>query len=149
MILDRLERAELYNTLNPHLVRAFAFLRQEGLKDLPDGRVDIDADNLYAVVLRAQGQPAEKAKLEVHRKYIDVQYLLSGSDQMGWKDIKLCANSRGPYDPQADAQIFDDTPSASLNVGPGDFAVFFPHDAHAPGIGTGPFHKVVVKVAVE
>ena len=47
-----------------------------------------------------------------------------------------------------DAVLFNDTPSAWITLCPGDFAVFWLEDAHAPGGGEGEFHKVVVKVAV-
>jgi YhcH/YjgK/YiaL family protein len=103
MILDRIEQADLYVSLNPHLARAFAFLRQEGLDTLPDGRHDIDGDNVYALVVKGTGQSRSKAKLEMHRKYIDVQYVVSGSDDMGWKNYRLCKNLQGPYDQETDA----------------------------------------------
>lgn len=148
MILDRIEQADLYVSVNPHLAKAFAFLRQEGLDKLPDGRHDIDGDNVYAIIIKGTGQPRSKAKLEMHRKYIDLQYVVSGGDDMGWKNHKFCKNSAGDYNPETDAELFGDTPSAWLTLTPGDFAVFFPEDAHAPGAGQREFHKVVVKVAV-
>ena len=148
MILDRIEQADLYVSVNPHLAKAFAFLRQEGLDKLPDGRHDIDGDNVYAIIIRGTGQTRSKAKLEMHRKYIDLQYVVSGGDDMGWKTYKLCKNSAGDYNPETDAELFSDTPSVWLTLVPGDFAVFFPEDAHAPGAGQREFHKVVVKVAV-
>ena len=148
MILARLDHADVYAGLNPHFAKAFAFLRQKGLAEFADGRHDIDGDNIYAVVIRGTGKPHSQAKLEVHRKYIDVQYVLFGHDDMGWKDRRLCEDSEGPYDPQTDAELFSDIPSTWITVGPGDFAIFFTEDAHAPGAGENEFHKVVVKVAV-
>ena len=148
MILDRIEQADLYASLNPHFAKAFAFLRQKGLDKLSDGRHDIDGDNVYALVVKGTCKPPSEAKLEAHRRYIDIQYLISGCDSMGWKSCKLSKNSEGPYNHKTDAELFSDTPSVWLTLGPGDFAIFFPEDAHAPGVGDGEFHKVVVKVAV-
>ena len=148
MILDRIEQADLYTSLNPHFAKAFAFLRQKGLNKLADGRHDIDADNVYALVVRGTYKPRSQAKLEIHRKYIDIQYVVAGREDMGWKSCKLCKNSEGPYNPKIDAELFNDSPSAWIIVCPADFVVFFPEDAHAPGIGEGEFHKVVLKVAV-
>ena len=67
---------------------------------------------------------------------------------MGWKSRNLCVNSQREYDPETDVELFNDTPSAWVDVEAGCFAVFFPEDAHAPGCGKGEFHKVVVKVSV-
>ena len=148
MILDRIEQGNVYADLNPHFTKAFAFLQQDGLDKLTDGRHDIDGDDVYAIVIKGTGGTRGEAKLEMHRKYIDVQYVVSGCDNMGWKTCKLCENSEGGYDAEIDAELFSDAPSTWITVYPGDFAVFFPEDAHAPGVGEGEFHKVVVKVAV-
>ncbi len=148
MILDRLEQADLYTPLHRHFSDAFAFLRQDGLAELSAGKHEIAGDDVYAVVIKGSGGVAEEAKLEAHRKYIDIQFLVSGTDQMGWKSRNLCVNSHSDYDPEIDAELFTDTSSAWVNVEPGCFAVFFPEDAHAPGCGKGEFHKVVVKVSV-
>ena len=148
MILDRIEQADFYASLNPHFAKAFAFLRQKGLNKLSDGRHDIDGDDVYAIVIRGTCKPRSEAKLEIHRKYIDIQYVVSGCEDMGWKNHKLCKNSEGAYDSKKDAELFNDDSSAWITVCPGDFVIFFPEDAHAPGVGEGEFHKVVVKVAV-
>ncbi len=148
MILSQIKEADRYLSIHPHFAKAFAFLAQYGLAELAKGRHEIDGDNVYAMVIKGTGQTRSKAKLEVHRKYIDVQYVISGSDDMGWMDLKACKDSLGPYDPQDDAELFADTPSTWVSVSPGDFAIFFPEDAHAPAGGENEFHKVVVKVAV-
>ena len=148
MILDRLEQGDLYTSLHRYFSEAFAFLRQKGLAELPAGKHEIAGDDVYAMVIKDSGAPADEAKLEVHRKYIDIQFLVTGTDRMGWKSKDLCVNSHSDYDPETDAELFSDTSSSWVDVEPGCFAVFFPEDAHAPGRGNGDFHKVVVKVAV-
>lgn len=148
MILDRIEQADSYADLNPHFTKAFAFLRRNGLDQLPDGRHDIDGEDIYAIVLKGTGQDRSQAKLEVHRKYIDIQYLVSGRDEIGWKNHSLCENPNGDFDSANDFGLLEDAPTAWVSLCPGDFAILFPEDAHAPGLGDGAFHKVVVKVAV-
>ena len=148
MILDRVEQADLYADLSPHFAKAFAFLRQDDLAGLAEGRHDIDGEDIYAIVLKGAGQDRSQAKLEVHRKYIDIQYLVAGRDDIGWANYSLCKNPTGDYDSANDCQLFQDSPTAWVSLCPGDFAVLFPEDAHAPGTGDGEFHKIVVKVAV-
>jgi len=149
VVLDQITQADLYMNLSPHFAKAFAFLRQKGLDKLKEGRHDIDGDNVYALVIKGAGLDRSRAKLEVHRNYIDIQYLISGCNDMGWKNYSTCRNSAGPYDPEKDFELLDDSSTAWITVCPGDFVIFFPEDAHAPAAGDGEFHKVVVKVAVQ
>lgn len=148
MILDRLDNAKRWLALNPHFAKAFEFLRRHNLRELPLERHVIDGDRVYATAMKGPGKPREAAHLEAHRKYIDIQVVISGTDEMGWKNKATCKTPHGAYDPDKDAEFFADTPDAWVAVGPGAFTVFFPEDAHAPMLGHGELHKVVVKVAV-
>jgi len=145
MILDHLDNCKRYAGLGPLFERAFEFLRRGDIASLPAGRQEIDGERLYAVVIRADGVGRQKAALETHRRYTDVQFVVSGTDEMGWRPAALCAGGKG-FDAAKDLELLTDKPLSWATMGPGSFAVFFPADAHAPGGGTGPLHKVVVKV---
>ena len=145
MILDHLDNWKQYASLHRGFARAFEFLARKDLASLAAGRDEVDGDRLYVVVVRADGVGREKAVLEAHRKYIDVQFCVSGTDEMGWRPTAQCAGSKG-FDAAKDLELFSDRPLAWATVAPGSFAVFFPADAHAPGGGTGALHKIVVKV---
>lgn len=149
MILDHLSQAHRYLAINSHFPRAFEFLRRSDLADLEPGRHEIDGDDLYAVVVKAAGQPKDQAKLEAHRKYIDIQFIVAGLDEMGWRNTASCKNIDEPFDTACDAAIFTDPVSSWVTVQSEHFAVFFPEDAHAPGTGPGEFHKVVLKVRTQ
>lgn len=148
MILDRLENARRYVPLHPGFERAFEFLRQGDLEGLSAGRHDVDGDRVYAVVIQDEGLGRRKAKLEAHRKYIDIQFSPAGSDVIGWKSTGTCSETDRAYDEEEDAELFADEPEAWVTVAPGAFAIFFPEDAHAPMAAEGPLHKVIMKVAV-
>lgn len=147
MILDHLENWERYVALNDGLVKAFSFLQRTDLAELPDGRVDIDGDNVYAVVLHCEGLGRDRATLEGHRKYIDVQFVISGTDEMGWKPAVFCTNDGQGFDEANDLEFYCDEPETWVTVPPERFAIFFTADAHAPMGGLGQLHKVIVKVA--
>ena len=98
---------------------------------------------------RDQGRGREKSLLEAHRRYIDIQFVISGEDCIGWLPISDCERVSSPYDANRDLEFFFDQPATWLAVSPGNFAAFYPEDAHAPLAAQGPIHKVVVKVAVE
>ncbi len=148
MILDRLEQLNRYTALHPLFGKAFEFLHQAGLKALSIGRHEIDGDRLFAIVGHDQARSREKSKLEAHRKYIDIQAVLLGTDEMGWKNVHQCRKSDGGYSDEKDVEFFLDSPDAWVPVTPGCFAIFFPEDAHAPLVGMGELIKVVVKVAI-
>ena len=148
MILDRLEQSDLYAPLHPLLPKAFAFLRETDLLALPLGRHEVDGEDIFAIAAREPARSREQARLEAHRKYIDIQVVLAGIDEMGWKPRSRCTSPDVPYDADADIEFFADPPDAWVAVDAGAFAVFFPGDAHAPLVGESEIHKVVVKVAV-
>ena len=149
MILDSLENAHRYVTLNKGFPKAFEFLLRPNLNDLPVEKYEIDADRVYAMVAKDSGRKKEDALLEIHEKYIDIQLVLGGTDEMGWKSIISCKHPTGEYDKESDVQFFADDPDAWLPIERGFFVIFFPEDAHMPMISAGQLHKIVVKVAVE
>lgn len=149
MIIDLLQNADRYAASHPAFGRAFAFLRRPELEDLPVGRHDIDGDRLFAIVARDAARNRDSAELEVHEKYIDIQLVLAGHDDMGWRPVASCRQPVGTYDADDDIRFFADRPLVWLPVTAGMFAVFFPEDGHLPLTGEGIIHKVVVKVAVD
>ncbi len=148
MILDTIQQANRYLALNPNFAAAFAFLSRPNLRELPVGRYEIDGDRVYALVQRQPGRKPDAGKLEAHRNYIDVQVVLGGVDTMGWRPTAACQEIATPYNPEKDVMLFTDRPTAWVAVGPGEFAIFFPADAHLPMIADGELHKVVLKVHV-
>ena len=148
MILDIMENLNRYRSLNTGFVKALEFLIRPDLKSLPVGKYEIDGDTVYATVARDTGRKKENAQLETHDRYIDVQVILEGIDDMGWKARSLCRTLYKKYDQNADIQFFADEPDAWMPIKPGMFVVFFPEDAHMPMISSGLIHKVVVKIAI-
>jgi biofilm protein TabA len=147
-ILDRLENCQRYAGLHPGFEEAFAFLRRSGLANLELTRQAIDGDRVYCLLSRSQGRAREQAPLEVHRKYIDIQYVISGDEEMGCKPLAQCRQQKEAYHSEKDVGFFQDSPDRWLKVPAGSFVIFFPQDAHAPLVGSGVIHKAVVKVMV-
>lgn len=149
MILDMLENASHYSELNKGFSRAIEFLLRPDLKDLADEKYEIDGNRIYAIVSRTGGRLKENALLEVHEKYIDIQLIIDGTDEMGWKSKSTCSQPAIQYDEEKDVQLFKDVPDVWLACKSNTFAIFFPEDAHMPSISANKLHKVVVKVAVD
>jgi YhcH/YjgK/YiaL family protein len=148
MIIDVVENAEKYLPLNPRFAGAFRYLRTPAARAQISTHAKIEGDKLFAVASRKQGKKKSESKLEVHRNYIDIQYVLEGVDSMGWKPARRCAEVLSPYDEEKDIALFNDEPLIWCAVPAGSFAIFFPEDAHAPMVSDGEVHKVIVKVAV-
>lgn len=148
MILDSLKNAASILALNPLFKQAFDFIQNNDLSKMELGKTILDGDKLFISVMENEGKAPEAAKMESHVKYIDIQVVISGSETMGWTAIENCTDALEPYNAEKDLQFFSTKPTSMVTVNPGEFAIFFPEDGHAPGIGKGLIKKAVVKVLV-
>lgn len=149
MILDRLDAADRHAALHPRFAAAFRYLREADLATLADGEHELDGRRLYVSVASAQGRGRTGAILEAHRRYIDIQVVISGTEEIGLKPVTACHEVELAYDGGRDLMLFRDRPDDWLVLPVGSFMVLFPADAHAPLAATGPVRKAVVKVEVE
>ncbi len=149
MILAPLAHAERYFALHPLFAEAFGFLRRPDLYTLAPGIHPVRGDSVFAIVEAVEGRTREAARLECHRRYVDIQLVLEGVDEMGWRPLSQCSQPLGDYDEGRDIRFFADAPAAWVETQAGAFCAFFPEDAHAPLVSPGPLRKVVVKVAVD
>lgn len=146
MILDTLANAARYAGMHAGFARAFEFLATTDFAALAPGRHEIDGDRLYVSLDHKDGRGEEGARLEAHRRYIDIQYTIDGDELIGWMPLARCAAPEGPFDEKKDVVLFADRPTTWVAVPPASFAIFFPHDAHAPLGGLGQMKKAIVKV---
>ncbi|MHB1093456.1 NanQ anomerase/TabA/YiaL family protein [Thiobacillus sp.] len=148
MILASLAEADRYLSLHPLFTRAFDFLRTTDLMGLAPGKYDVQGKQIFAIVESCAGRARAEAKLECHRRYIDIQLVLEGIDEMGWKPVAACVDPASDYDAARDIRFFNDVPASWIATPPGSFCLFFPDDAHAPLVSADTIRKVVVKIAV-
>jgi len=149
MILDRLENAKRYAPVHPGFEAAFNFLKQNSLTEFKEGKKHIDGDRLFALAVTTEGKGRQDARLESHRRYIDLQYTIEGPEFIGYEIKSACISDEKGYDAESDIEFYANSPTVWLAVPAGSFAIFFPEDVHAP-LGTDGFiHKMVIKVAVK
>jgi len=153
MIASDLQHIDRQIKLTPSFQKAFDFVRRRGISALPDGRTDIDGDRVFALVQRYETVPTDAPKFEHHRKYIDVQFIVSGEESIGWAPAGAMQVTEA-YDSEKD--ICFGTAAAGkwtpVRLEAGQLMVLWPEDAHAPkGAAGAPSQvmKIVVKVAVE
>ncbi len=150
MILDDLGNAARLEQESAGMRKAFDFIRGFVSVPLPDGTYEIEGKDVYAMVQRYDTVAPESMRLETHMKYIDIQMIVSGEEAMGWLPLKS-AKPDTPYDADKDVAFYAGEPSTVFTVHEGEFAVFYPSDAHRPKGWVGmasPVVKIVVKVAV-
>ncbi|MDP6449693.1 MAG: YhcH/YjgK/YiaL family protein, partial [Lentisphaeria bacterium] len=91
MIIDHIDNAAIYDGVAPRLTAALAYLRDTDFNGMELGRYDIDGDNVYVLIQRNQTRRREDSSLEAHRKYIDIHLILSGVENIGWKNRPTCS----------------------------------------------------------
>ena len=148
MILDSLKNAGLYESVHPRFKKAFEFLNTADLVALPLGKMELDGSDLFVNVVEVVGKSAEEAKMETHVRYIDIQVPVTATETMGWIAVNQLKQTTQEYNAEKDVAFFADKATNFLNVQPHEFAIFFPEDAHQPGIAEGQHKKVIVKVLV-
>jgi biofilm protein TabA len=153
MILTQIGQLPEQIEMTPRFEIALQFLHRQDLGDLPDGRIDLDGDKVYALVQSVVSKPLdEEIEVEGHKKYIDIHYLPAGREIIGWvygEGIEV----EGTYDGGKDvwkARV----PKGQVTLvklSAGQLLVCFPTDAHAPRLLESPgvpLKKIVMKVAV-
>ncbi|PCH77962.1 MAG: YhcH/YjgK/YiaL family protein [Flavobacteriaceae bacterium] len=149
MIIDTLENSDLYVTLHPNFKKAFDYLKNTNFAILPSGRQEIEGDVIFAMVNKYDTNTPDVVQLEAHKKYIDVQYVYSGSETLGFLPLTKQTPSQA-YDTENDFQLFEEKYD-ELTFKKGMFSILYPNDIHAPGLidkTSEAVLKIVVKVLI-
>ena len=150
MIVDKIENSGLYKNLSERIKRSFDYIKLTDLKKLQPGRYDIEGDNIFALISDYQTKLESEGKLEAHKKYIDVQYVIEGEELMGYAPLGN-QQTLEAYKEENDI-IFYKGEKVFIKVTEGMFAIFAPEDVHMPGIQVtkkAPVKKLVIKVKVD
>ncbi len=149
MIIDHLKNAALYFGVRERISAGLRWLQSQDLSKLSAGRHELDGTNLFAVISEYETKPKAQGKWEAHKRYIDIQYLISGTEWIGYAPLDACR--LGAYDEAKDFQEILEAAGDFLTVRAGMFMLLAPQDAHLPGVAVvspAPVKKAVVKVLV-
>jgi biofilm protein TabA len=150
--INRKEFAAYYFRNKDRWDKAFEFLKNSDFSKLEIKRYDIDGDNLYAIVSEYLTKNSENARFEVHQKYIDIQYVIAGSEMMGVAPLSMKKEILVPYDAIKDIEFMTVSQNSEFKATPDRFFIFFPSDIHRPGLKVDEnlqVRKLVVKVKIE
>ena len=147
MIIDKFKNIDLYSCLSDRISKAIVFLRETDFSNFQQEIVEIDGENIFAILSEYQTKDIQNCRLEAHRKYIDIQYIVSGSELIGYAPLNDQTITE-EYDEEKDV-IFFEGETSLVKLAAGMFAVFFPDDLHKPCIKTNTIHETVQKVVVK
>lgn len=152
MIFSRLDSASSFAACPQAVRKVLEHLRDTDVMALSLGRHDLDGDRVFLNVMDMTTRPFEGSHPEVHQKYIDLMYWPEGGERIG---VAPYLGTEPVFEarPEGDIALLEDVANESfLLATPGCYGVFFPWDAHRPGLflGEGPAtsRKAVVKIAV-
>ncbi|HOD93796.1 MAG TPA: YhcH/YjgK/YiaL family protein [Clostridia bacterium] len=141
MINGNLDGTGIPSCLDDYLKRSIELMKNLDVKS-PVGRVMVDGDDFYYTVMEVEVNPISEIKFEMHKKYIDIHYLIKGSENIG------IANGRKlgilvPYLDDKDCSFCKDGDSMSIiSMEEKDFCVIYPYEAHKPGGMSREFGKI-------
>ncbi len=150
MIIDKLQQASLYYNLGERMTKGLQYLRTNDFMKIADGQYEIEGLNIFAIVTSYTTRTIAEARLEAHKRYIDIHLIVSGKETMYFapaESLKVIEN----YTPEKDIMHLSGD-SIPLTLPAGYFAVFFPTDAHMPAIqvnGPAAVKKVVIKIKAD
>ena len=149
MLYGTLQHLDSYRGIHPGVMRGLELLRDTDFSQLPDGKYEVDGDRLF-YSLQSYENKLSNDTPESHRKYIDIQFLISGRE---WMEIAPLENMTEVAEarPEGDIWLHRGPAPSVVRLTPGRFAAVWPGDAHAPGIALGEparCRKAVVKVKV-
>ena len=136
--------------LNPDTWQAVVdFLSNPDLDTLAHCRHDLTPDgSLYANVNEYETKP--EGQFEVHRKYIDIHYVVLGTEVTYVAPMERAGKLVSEYSPETECAMYASAEAADKVVlDPGRFCILFPGQLHMPGITldrTSRIVKVVVKI---
>lgn len=148
MVIASLKDTEKYESLHPLFHKVFEYIKTHDLHKMPIGKIEIEGEKAFILISEITTKPAEEARTETHHHHLDIQIPLSASETMGWLALEKCQTPTEVYNADSDIAFWIEKPTMYFELKPGEFAIFFPHDGHAPGIGKGAIKKAVVKMIV-
>ncbi len=152
MITDKIDSAEMYYGMGQRIAQGLALLKDPDVLNAPKGRHDVDGDNLFFIADEYDSKPESDGRLESHHKYIDIQYIVSGREWIGCREIEGL-KLETPYNAEKDIEFYHRTePMTRIDMEAATFCILWPHEAHMPCRMFDkpvPVKKIVVKVKVE
>ena len=151
MIADVLKNRQIYAAISSRIKTALEYIAKTDFSSVEPGRYELDGSNIFALVQAYDSISKEQGKWECHKKYIDIQYIAEGVEQIGCNNIEKMKVTT-EYNPEKDIAFLSGE-GDFVTYSKGSYGIFFPEDVHMPKIAVNNIpdkvKKVVVKIKVE
>jgi YhcH/YjgK/YiaL family protein len=150
MIIDKLEKATYYYSLGARIQKALEYLKDSNLIELEAGKYQIEGDEIFALVSEYDTKAMEGVLWEAHKRYIDIQYIIKGSEKIGYTNVENLKTTV-EYDESKDI-LFGTAKGDFVTLQQGMFMILAPQDGHMPTICCEKpeyVKKAVIKVLAE
>lgn len=147
MIVDKIDNIQLYKQMLNNLELGLQAMATQ-IDKLEVGRYEFDGG--YFMVQKGETKPMSEGLFEAHKKYVDVQIVVKGSEEVAWSDIRDLVEAV-PYNADKDALYLEGCTDHFIRISEGMFYIAFPHDGHRPVRHTEhqqTFTKIVLKLPV-
>ena len=151
MIVDKIENLKLYYPVLKGLKEASEFVEKFYKEPLADGKYEIDGERIFASASTYVTKTREGAQFESHRKYADLQAVISGTEIISWAPVEGLKTESESFSTGGDIAFYSGETVMDARLPAGYFALLFPDDAHMPCIldkESSEVTKVVVKIAL-
>lgn len=149
MIVDHISNAKTYKTISENIKKGLDYLESTDLKALEVGKYEIDGSNVFVLIQEYEGKEIEQANCEAHKKFIDIQYIISGEEYIGYAPVENMEVVL-PYE-EAKDRFFVKWEGTLIDHSEKMFSIFFPQDAHMPSVKKSEntiIKKAVVKIKI-
>lgn len=149
MVYDKIDNIETYKGLSEDIYEGLKFLKNAS-PDLTCGVHEINP-RVKAIVSEYETKAVNENGYEAHKKFIDIQYLLKGTEKNCCLPIEKLKVTK-PYKEEIDAAFYKaDVPAQELALGDGYFVIYWPQNGHMPCLNVDSVErvkKVVIKVRI-
>ncbi len=133
MIIDTIDNLGKYVALNPLFADVVEFLKTNDLQTMEAGKYPIKDKDLFLNLSLAKQRTKDTAILETHINMIDIQIPITCAETFGYTPLEDLPDFE--YNVEKDITKYGDTKAQTyVTVNPGQMAIFFPQDGHAPCI---------------
>ena len=144
MVVSDFKNLHRYDSLNPLFKKAFDWIQNTNLISLSLGKHEIQGSDLFVNVQEYETNSIAESFFEAHRSYIDIQFLIEGSENIGWADTASLSELE-PYNPETDFHKLSGKAKETVTIGGKIACILFPEDAHMPCLKASEGKKAKVR----
>lgn len=153
MIFDKMDNLSDYYEELPLLTKVKEFVDDFNISKPADGTYEIDGKRVFAMIQSYRTkQQTEEMMFEAHKKYIDLQYIVSGIEKIRWAKLDKVDLVEEKYSSGGDIAFYEGDAMLDFTLTKGTFLLLYPQDAHLPGLSADKdvnVRKIVFKIEVE